>query len=123
MGVTLKELLDHLDLHESQLDQRCTDEHLRDIALHIDKWEVYASYLGLTQADIDGIKEDGRSNAEKKIRALQEWKRKNAFKATFRFLVEDVFLKAENAELAEKVCSLLIGKGNVTKYMEILTQH
>lgn len=105
-AVSLQDLLDYLEIQECHLKKRCNDEHVREVALLIDKWEVYASHLGLTQTEIDSIKEDGRANEEKKILALQKWKTKNAFKATFKVLIQ-MFLKAGNAELAEKVAIML----------------
>ena len=71
----------------------------------MDNWEYYAGHLGLSPADIDDLKEEFKKSGVKKDRALLLWKQRAAFKANYLFLVE-VFLKCDNAEMAEFVCNL-----------------
>ncbi len=106
-SVTLPELLRYLKLSQEALEARCSEEHLRDIARKMGDWEYHASYLGLSTADIDDLKEEFRRTGVKKERMLFLWKQRAVFKATYRYLVEDVFLKCGNAEMAEFVCKLL----------------
>lgn len=104
-SVSLSELLEYVGIPKEALKKRCTGDHLREIAKKMDNWEYYAGHLGLSPADIDDLKEEFKKSGVKKDRALLLWKQKAAFKANYLFLVE-VFLKCDNAEMAEFVCNL-----------------
>ena len=69
-----------------------------------------AHLLGLTETDVEDIKEDGKKTQDKRYKTLRKWKDKNLFKATYGALI-DIFLKLGRADLAEKVCRLLVNEG------------
>ena len=87
------------------LDQECSDKHLKSISLFLDRGSV-APHLGLSEIDIQDIDCDKRKEAEKRLQTLEKWKRKYAFKATYRKLVE-ILLDIGDASSAQKVCKLL----------------
>ena len=91
----------------AQLDKTCSPENLRDIALFLESWREVAPHLGLSSAQLEAIERDARSEQEKRLKILESWEAAFAFKATYRVLVE-VLLKISRANLAEKVCRLLV---------------
>ena len=72
---------------------------------------------GLSETDEEDV-EEGKKTQDKRYKTLRRWKAKNLFKATYRVLV-DVFLKLGRADLAEKVCRLLVDEGTY-KLVELL---
>ena len=105
--MSVEELTEHVGIVTSALDQRCSEEHLGKIAKKISNWEQYAKPLGLSDQHIRDIKTD--NNLEygmKALRVLEKWKKRNAFKATYKNLIR-TFLDQNDAELAEQICKLL----------------
>ena len=80
------------------------------ISLFLANWQTVAPLLGLTETDEEDVEEEENKTQDKRYKTLQRWKNKNLFKATYRVLV-DVFLKLGRADLAEKVCRLLVNEG------------
>ena len=105
-AVTVEELLKETELCPEKLDKRTTDDHLREIALFLTSWRKVVAYLELSKNDLDDVEQEGKDEQEKRLKALQKWKGKFAFKATYRKLVE-VLLSLSMADVAEKVCQLL----------------
>ena len=102
---TLDDLLKELRITPTLLDQRCSNEHLNSFSLFLD-WRRIAPFLGLSEMDIQEIETDKKTEAEKRLKTLQNWKRKFGYKAKFTLLVETL-LDVGNAEDAEKVCRVL----------------
>ena len=105
-GITLDELLKEVGLTPKQLEEKCTNEHLHNIALSLKSWRTLAPHLGL---EVDAVDRDAHGEEEKKQKCLESWKAKFAFKATYRVLVE-ALLKIGNADQAEEVCRLLVSQ-------------
>ena len=108
--VSIDDLLDYVGLTHEDLRTRCSDEDLRKISLLTTNWEKYASLLKLPDTDAQDIHNRSQDQDEKMLLALQRWKQMFAFKATFEFLVKEVFLEVNDAEVAENVCYQLKGK-------------
>ena len=70
------------------------------------EWRRVAPYLKLNDSEVDEVDLDGKSELEKRLKTLQKWKRKFAFKATNKRLIE-ALLECGRADHAEKVCKLL----------------
>ena len=85
-----------------------SDDHLREIALFLTSWQTVASHLKLDENDIADAEQGGRIVKDKSLKALQIWRGKFGFKATYSKLVE-VLLSLAMADVAEKVCHLLKG--------------
>ena len=107
-AISLKELLKKVGLCPEKLNESIIDDHLREIALFLTSWRTVASHLDLDENDLDDAEQGGRKVKDKSLKALQIWKGKFGFKATYRKLVE-VLLSLAMADVAEKVCNLLIG--------------
>ena len=102
-AVKLDELM---KLFAERLENPCTDDHIATIAVDLTSWKVIATHLGLNEAEIEAIDCDAKCIGEKRLKALQKWKNKFAYEATYKKLVH-VFQKVGNAEFAIKVCNLL----------------
>ena len=94
--VTLEELLKESRIPVTLLDQECSVEHLKKIS-HFLHWRRVAPILGLSEMDIQELESD----SEKRLQALEKWKRMYAFKATYRKLVE-ILLDVKDANSAQK---------------------
>ena len=109
-GITVEELIAHIGISADKLNKPCSDEHTASISLFLTNWQTVAPHLGLTETDEEDVEEEGKKTQDKRYKTLRRWKDKNLFKATYRVLV-DVFLKLGKANLAEKVCRLLVDEG------------
>ena len=105
--VTLEKLIDVVGISLIQLDHECSDEHLLSISLFLGPWRTITPHLGLDANDQTAIANDGGSEEERSMKALQRWKEKFAFMATYKKLVE-VLLSIGKANQAQKVCKLLV---------------
>ena len=109
-GITFEELIVYVGISADELNKLCSDEHITSISLCLANWQTVAPHLGLTETDEEDVEEEGKKTQDKRYKALWKWKAKNLFKATYRVLV-DVFLKLGRANLAEKVCRLVLSEG------------
>ena len=109
-AITLIGLLERFDVHLEILDKPISDDHLCAIALFLCKWRTVTRYLGLSDNDLYAIEHEDKDDQVKKLKALQRWKGKFGFKATYKKLME-VLLSLTFVDVAEKLCHLL--KGNV----------
>ena len=115
-AITLDELLKETEICNEKLSERASNEHIREIAKFLTSWRKVAIYLGLDGNDLDAIEQEERDEHMKKIKALQKWKGKFGFKASYRKLVE-VLLSLAMADVAEKVCCLLKGMYIIMSYI------
>jgi len=100
--------LKEVGVHPKKLNESISDDHLREVTLFLTSWQTVASHLDLDENDLDDAERGGRKVKDKSLKALQIWRGKFGFKATYRKLVE-VLLSLAMADVAEKVCKLLIG--------------
>ena len=119
-SITFEELIAHVGISADELHKPCSDGHITSISLFLANWQTVAPLLGLTETDEEDVEEEGKNTQDKRYKILRRWKKKNSFKATYRVLV-DVFLRLGEADLAEKVCTLLVDKGTY-KLMTVLRQ-
>ncbi len=103
---TVGDILAHCGLTESQLDKPCSNVDIANIAGFFGSWRDVAPHLGLDETDVEEVEEDGRKGAERRLKALQKWKSKFGFKATYKWLVE-ALMKVNLADCAEQVCELV----------------
>lgn len=98
-------MLDHLEMTENDLKKKCTDIHLHYISEEIQPsdWGKYVSSLGLSDGFAEDLKEDHKGAREQRYKGLIEWRKQNAFRATYLVLAQ-LFLGAKNADLAVFVC-------------------
>ena len=89
----------------SSLDQRCSEDHLRNISSFLD-WRKVAPYLGVSEVEVEEIDFDRETEYDRRLKTLQMWKSSWDYMATFKTLVL-ALLKVGNAYQAEKVCRLV----------------
>ena len=104
--VTLDKLLKEVHVNPEKLNERISDDHLREIAFFLTEWKTVVPFLGLDENDVDVIEREENKEQVRKLKALRKWKGKVLFEATYRKLVE-VLLSLAMADVAEKVCHLL----------------
>ena len=120
--ITLDDLLKETKIYPEKLDKCISDHHhLHEIALFLTSWRTVASHLKLNESDLDAIEREGEDEQEKRLKALQKWKAKFGFKATYKKLVE-VLLSLAKADVAEKVCRLLKGMYIIMSYISNCTR-
>ena len=107
-AITLDELLKETEICTEKLNQCVSDEHLRAIAIFLTSWRRVAAYLDLSDNDLDDVEQNRKDEQDKRLNALQIWKGKFGFKATYTKLVE-ALLSLSKADIAEKICHLLKG--------------
>ena len=112
-AITLEELLKKVGVCPEKLNESISDDHVCAIALFLPSWQTVATYLELSEKDLDDVEQGGKDEQDKRLKSLQKWKGKFGFKATYRKLVE-VLLSLAMAKIAEKVCCLL--KGTVSLF-------
>ena len=109
-AIALEELLKKVGVCPEKFDKAISDDHLREVALFLTSWRVVAVYLELSDNDLGDVEQEGKDEQDKRLKALQKWKGKFGYKATYKKLVQ-VLLSIAKADIAEKICHLL--KGNV----------
>lgn len=107
-GVTIDELVKQTSIQPERLDEKVNNDHLRKIALLLRSWRLVALHLGLSDIDVSDLEKEGKDEQERRIKALQKWKEKFAFKAKYKELVE-VLLQLSMADTAENICHILKG--------------
>ena len=107
-AITLEELLKEVGLCPEKLNDSISDDHFREITLFLTSWRTVASHLDLNQNDLEDAERGGKNVKDKSLKALQIWRSKFGFKATYKKLVK-VLLSLAMADGAEKVCKLLKG--------------
>ena len=103
--VTIDDLVKVVGLLPGQLDQRCSDDHLNSLSQFLD-WRRIAPRIGLDETDQNDIEQEGKDESNKRLKALQMWKTRFGFRATYRNLVQ-AYLAVKNADHAERVCRVL----------------
>ena len=107
--IKAEKLLKEVGVQPEKLNERISDDHLREIALFLTEWKTVVPFLGLDENDVDIIEQEEKKEQVRKLKALRKWKSKFAFEATYRKLVK-VLLSLTMTDVAEKVCHLLKGK-------------
>ena len=106
------EIAQYVGLDSSQLDKRCSEEHLQPISGMVYDWWEFANELGLTDKEKQRV-ECSRSLTNNEMRALEMlklWRRKNdySFKVHYRELVSCALSqRIPDRTLAGKICELL----------------
>ena len=68
--------------------------------------EIVGPELGLSDAEMDEINADAKTQQLRRMKMLKTWKQKFAWKATYRRLIE-ALLNCHRGGDAQKVCELL----------------
>ncbi len=89
-------------------NKECKDDHILNISLKLEQWELVATRLGLTAAEREAIKGNNQTIEMMRYKALKKWKSKNLLNgtATYRVLLQALLALSCNDQ-AKQVCSLL----------------
>ena len=89
------------------------NELLLSVASYIVKWEELAPRFGLTDSEMEEIRQDNRSYRSQKVAFLRKWKQKLGLRATIDRLV-DTLRTLEHVDAADKVLELATGPHSET---------
>ena len=73
-AITLEELLKEVGVCPEKLNESISDDHLCQIALFLPSWCKVASYIGLSEMDINDAEQEGINEQDQTLKALQRWK-------------------------------------------------
>ncbi len=105
----LDALLSSNGLTSKDANKECKNDHILNISLKLEKWELVATRLGLTPAEIEAIKYNNQCNIEMmRLNCLMKWKSKALLSgtATYRVLLQALLALSCNDQ-AKQACSLL----------------
>ncbi len=106
-NLSVKDLKTETGVTDYQLKQKCQDEHLRKISLHVGNRHDLVTKFGLLPALITGIKNDPYlSYAQQTQKMFTCWRDNNI--ATYLEFVQ-VCLELGNGGLASKMCEICKG--------------
>ncbi len=88
------------------LDQHLNDLQLAKISKLGTQWETKACLLGLSEVEIEDIKQDYQGNEMRRVAMLRRWASKFGDKATLRTLIE-VSVDNDWITFIRSVCSCL----------------
>ena len=102
------------------LDNRLGDIQLSRISRLITQWEAKAYLLGLTEVEIEDIKQDNQHNEMRRVAMLRKWASKYGDRTTMRTLIE---VSVENGWISfiRSVCSSLGYMDEDTRYGKLLS--
>ena len=105
--ITLQDLLGKAEFDSQHLNQQCSENDLVEIATrYCDKWQMIGYHLKLEQNEITAINDNYKTAEEKRVRVLMKWKDRNAYKATYKVLIE-AFLSNKQVDTAQKIIEWL----------------
>ncbi len=101
------------------LDKNLSELQLVKISKFISQWEYKANLLGLTEVEIEDIKQDNQHNEMRRVAMLRKWASKLGDQATLKTLIE---VSVENGWISfiTSVCSSLGYTYKDTGYCELL---
>lgn len=99
-----QELLVTTEIDSHLMEQRCSDDHLRELSLTLDTWEVLATFLLLPDSEIAAIRQE-REPVLQKQQMLRRWKQRCGAAATYKMLVS-ALLQIGRTDMAEAVIAL-----------------
>ena len=110
--VTLQDTLEHYCVTREQLAVPCSEPLCNNFAAKVDRWELLAPNIGLSEGDIVEIKEDCKTYQEQRLGSLRKWRSKLGIKATVLSLAEALF-EIKRSDLVGELCRV---------YLSIITQ-
>ncbi len=103
---SLDGVFEQYGLSKEELNTPCSTDDCTELAMKLDKWELLAQVIGLTQADCTAIKANSWiSYEQQRVAALVKWKGKFGSRATYLNLAEGL-KKIDNLDLVEELCKI-----------------
>ncbi|XP_064392770.1 uncharacterized protein LOC135340370 isoform X3 [Halichondria panicea] len=89
-------------------NKECKDDHILNISMQLEQWELVATWLGLTAAEREAIKGNNQTIEMMRYNTLKKWKSKALLSgtATYRVLLQ-ALLDCGCNDQAKRACSLL----------------
>ena len=89
-------------------NRECKDDHILNISMQLEQWELVATWLGLTAAEREAIKGNNQTIEMMRYNTLKKWKSKALLSgtATYRVLLQ-ALLDCGCNDQTKQVCSLL----------------
>ena len=104
------ELLARWNVENSIMQQTCSDHHLRELSLTLDRWETLAKFLMIPASETGDIKRLGDVGTQG-VRVLECWKQRCGSAATYKVLVKTL-LQISRTDLAEIVVVLRLSSSD-----------
>ena len=101
----LDDVLKEHGLTRDQLNTRCSSEVSIALSMKLERWEMLAHCIGLSEKDCAAIKEDNRSYEAQCHATLSRWRKQLGRKATYLMLAEGLE-KLKRRDLVEELCIL-----------------
>ena len=92
----------------NHLYHKCSESSAGIIALKIVNWKDFPPYFKLTEEATEIDQDPRNEENDKRRKLLYKWIERNGSDATYYKLIE-IFLEAENREMAEEVCKHIQG--------------
>ena len=104
---SLDQLLQKYQLTDDRLRQKCSDDHLKEIAQFISWREVGPCLPEINlSVDLEGIDRDGYNEAGKRWMLVNLWEERNGDDATYHVMITSME-RARKRDETTKVCKLL----------------
>ena len=105
---SLTNLVQEVGINVEYLDEACSDDPLivTQIARLCLDWEVIATALGLSEAQIRAIREENSREEMRRVRVVTKWKESTRNPTTYRTVVE-AFLACDRVQPARKICDII----------------
>ena len=111
-GISLSEAIAHEGLTEDILKQEISQKDELGLAKFCNPWERVVLELGLEKRDVSAIREDQRTFEMRQIEAMQRWKQRYSFKATYLVFIKALF----SCEFYDKTQEALKFIASTSKY-------
>ena len=105
LSVSLEGVLESFSLSRKQLNLPCSLLLCNTLAAKLDRWELLAPHIGLSQCDIIDITEDSSSYQDQRLSCFRKWRNRYGSKATVISLAE-ALSKIKRYDLVGDLCKL-----------------
>ena len=105
LSMSLEDVLEEFSLSREQLNLPCSLLLCNNLAAKLDRWELLAPHIGLSQCDIIDITEDSSSYQDQRLSCFRKWRNRYGSKATVISLVE-ALSKIKRYDLVGDLCKL-----------------
>ncbi len=102
---SLDDVFEQYGLSKEELNTPCSNNDCTELAMKLDRWELLAQVIGLTQADCTAIKANSISYEQQRVAALFKWRGNFGSRATYLKLAEGLE-KIGHLDLVDELCKI-----------------
>ncbi len=95
------------ELTREQLATPCPTDQCNELAMKLDRWELLAPFIGLSEGDCTAIKENNSSYELQRLAMISKWKKMYGSEATYLKLALGLE-KIQQFDLIEDLCRLRV---------------